>query len=121
MRYAEQLYRNSLYQHQLQSSYRKLHSRYQLLLQRLNSRKNQLLCCDWRSLRGIPFERFLLDVFEALGYSVQMTPPQDLGVDLIVTTGVDRIAIQAKGYSGSVSLQAVQEVTAGMAKVDPIV
>jgi hypothetical protein len=78
-------------------------------------KKNQLLLRDWRSLRGIPFEQFLAEVFEDLGYSVQTTKASgDQGVDLIVTIEGHRVAIQTKGYEKSVGNNSVQEVSAGM-------
>lgn len=71
---------------------------------------------DWRALRGMYFERFLRQVFEHLGYEVQITKTAgDQGVDLIVTLGERRIAIQAKGFAEKVDVFAVQEAYAGMA------
>jgi HJR/Mrr/RecB family endonuclease len=79
------------------------------------SRKNQLLCRDWRSLQGTKFEAFLVEVFEYLGYSVQTTKASgDQGVDLIAVKGGRSLAVQAKGYEKSVGNAAVQEVVAGM-------
>ena len=79
------------------------------------SKKNQLLLNDWRLLRGTPFEQFLVNVFEALGYPVQTTKAScDQGVDLIVTIDGHRVAIQTKGYEKSVGNDSVQEVYAGM-------
>ena len=81
----------------------------------LNSRLNQLLGVEWRALRGIPFEEFLQDVFEAHGYSVSLTKASgDQGVDLIVQKGADRVAVQAKGYVASVGNAAVQQAHSGM-------
>jgi restriction endonuclease Mrr len=89
-------------------------------LQRLRSVLGQarydLLATDWRSLRGVPFEDFLTRVFQLLGYHVQTTKTTgDQGVDLIVFRNGQRIAIQAKGYAGSVGNDAVQQAHAGMA------
>lgn len=79
------------------------------------SKKSQLLLRDWRSLRGIPFEDFLQEVFEDQGYSVQTTRTSgDQGVDLIVTIDGRRVAIQSKGYESNVGNASVQEVYAGM-------
>jgi hypothetical protein len=108
------LHQSYVYQHQLASRYGELSRHHQDLLLRLKSRKNQLQLVDWRSLRGTDFERFLVDVFEALGYTVQTTKASgDQGVDLIATKAGRRIAVQAKGYSNSVGTSAVQEVVAG--------
>ncbi len=80
---------------------------------------DELLDTDLRLLggNGIAFERFLEEVFEVLGYDdVERTKATgDQGVDLIVTDGSQRIAIQAKLYSSNVSNDAVQQAVAGMA------
>lgn len=74
-----------------------------------------LLSRDWKSLRSEPFEKYLEEVFSALGYSVQTTAVTgDQGVDLIVAKHSMKIAIQVKGYFHSVSNGAVQEAYAGM-------
>ena len=50
------------------------------------------------------------------GYSVETTNVSgDQGVDLMVTRGVLRMAIQVKGYHNSVGNAAVQQAFAGMA------
>jgi HJR/Mrr/RecB family endonuclease len=70
----------------------------------------------WRDLRADGFEAFLAEVFETLGYEVEQTGQSgDQGVDLIVAKHGFRMAIQAKGYSGSVGNTAVQEAFTGMA------
>jgi hypothetical protein len=82
----------------------------------LASAKYQLIHTDWRSLRDADFERFVARVFETLGYDVELTKASgDQGVDLVVKGKGRRLAIQAKGYSGSVGNHAVMEVVAGMA------
>ncbi len=78
-------------------------------------RQHRLLMTDWRLLRGIPFENFVADVFQELGYAVEKTKTSgDQGVDLVVARAGHRVAIQAKGYDGNVGNGAVQEVHAGM-------
>lgn len=90
--------------------------RHQNLVDLLNDRRYQLVHSGWRSLRDVPFERFVADVFTELGYSVRVTKRTgDQGVDLIVSGGRRVLAVQCKGYSGSVGNKAVQEVYAGMA------
>lgn len=70
---------------------------------------------ELRQLSGQEFEDFLAGLFHRLGYQVEMTPTSgDYGADLILSKGMDRIAVQAKCYSGSVGVSAVQEVLAGM-------
>jgi len=80
------------------------------------SRQYQLAQRDWRSLRGVPFEQFLSEVFQSLGYVVGETKiTGDQGVDLILTGKEKRIAVQAKGWSAAVGNGAIQEVYSGMA------
>ena len=79
----------------------------------------QLFSRDWRSMRGVEFEDFLEQVFILRGLRVETTKASgDQGVDLIVTNGHWRIAIQVKGYSDSVSNKAVQEAHTGMTFYD---
>jgi hypothetical protein len=78
------------------------------------SRLNQLLLTDWRALRGYDFERFLVAIFGELGYRVtKIGGAGDQGVDLLVSVGSDRVAVQAKGYAKPVSNKAIQEVVSG--------
>jgi hypothetical protein len=87
---------------------------FKLISERFKSRQNQLLMIDWRSLRGVEFENFLADVFQALGYAVETTKASgDQGIDLIASKNGKRIGIQAKGYAKSVGNSAVQEAFAG--------
>ena len=103
---------------QLQSEMRRL-SDIQAAYIREESRQDEideLLATDLRLLDGIGFERHLEKMFEVLGYDVERTKATgDQGVDLIVTDGSQRIAIQAKLYSSNVGNDAVQQVVAGMA------
>lgn len=81
----------------------------------LQDKRNKLLISDWRSLRGIAFEDYLAAAFEANGFVVQTTKASgDQGIDLIVVRQSLKLAIQAKGYEGSVGNAAVQEALAGM-------
>ena len=71
-------------------------------------------------LDGFEFERYLRAHFRKKGYHVELTQPQqDFGVDLILSKGKDRIAVQAKRYNHEagykVTYRAVQEVAAGKA------
>lgn len=94
-------------------------ARHQKIKDYLNDRRIKLRTTDWRPLRDIPFERFLEDVFDMLGYQVKTTKRSgDQGVDLIVIGRGRKIAIQAKGYEGSVGNKAVQEAYAGMSFYD---
>ncbi len=67
-------------------------------------------------LSGVEFEEFLAGLFRAQGYTAELTPTSgDYGADLILSKGGQRIAVQAKRYTGSVGVQAVQEALSGQA------
>jgi restriction endonuclease Mrr len=89
------------------------HEAWQRALAAFQSRLNQLLLCDWRCLRGIPFEEFLKELFELHGYHVEATKASgDQGVDLLVTYGAERIAAQVRSLPhGSVSRSPAQPCT----------
>lgn len=68
----------------------------------------------WRYLTGETWEGYLEQIFLKNGYKVERTKVTgDQGVDLIVSFKRIRLAVQAKGYAGSVGNKAVQEVVAG--------
>lgn len=70
---------------------------------------------NWRHLRGVPFEDFLQETFQSLGYGVETTPTSgDYGIDLIVVAPTERYAVQVKGYEGTVGNSAIQEAYTGM-------
>ncbi|HEY0984472.1 restriction endonuclease [Schlesneria sp.] len=78
-------------------------------------RRTLLLNEDWRAMRSVQLEDFLARVFTELGYAVEPTKTTgDQGVDLVISRSGKRIAVQVKGYEGSVSNAAVQEAHAGM-------
>ena len=84
------------------------------LQHKLNAPFIQLSRMNWRDLRGYDFEAYLEQLFRAHGFEViRHGGAGDQGVDLIAACEGRRIAIQAKGYSGSVGNSAVQEVAAG--------
>jgi HJR/Mrr/RecB family endonuclease len=84
-------------------------------IQELNDRRNKLLLEDWRAMRGIPFEDFLKEVLQVLGFTVDSTKATgDQGIDLVASRAGERLGVQVKGYDGSVSNRAVQEAFAGM-------
>jgi hypothetical protein len=98
----------------LQEEHRDALKQHQRLLQIVNSQRYKLLNIDWKSLRGIPFEDFVADVFELLGFRVQKTKATgDQGLDIIAEGKGQRIGIQCKGYGSSVGNHAVQEAHAG--------
>jgi restriction system protein len=68
----------------------------------------------WRVLSGIEFEQFLERVFLELGFITATTKASgDQGADLILTSGSVKIAVQAKGYTGSVGNDAVKDALLG--------
>lgn len=61
-------------------------------------------------LSGPAFEDLLVRLYGAMGYSVQQTGKTgDAGCDLVVNMNGERWVVQAKRYSGSVGIAAVQE------------
>jgi HJR/Mrr/RecB family endonuclease len=67
-------------------------------------------------LSGAEFENYLAGLFRQLGYQVELTPTTgDYGADLLLSKQDERVAVQAKCYSGSVGVSAVQEALSGMA------
>ena len=80
-------------------------------------RLNQLSAIPWQALSGTDFEEYLGHIFRAHGYQVDLTnTTNDCGVDLVLTRGTRRIAVQAKGYpsGGSIGNDAVLKVVGGM-------
>lgn len=70
-------------------------------------------------LSGSDFEQLLYRLYKDQGYSVQWTGRSgDQGCDLIVNMGNERVAIQAKCYTGSVGNAAVQQIVAAQKKYD---
>lgn len=74
----------------------------------------ELLNRDWDSMSGEQFELFLGEIFQCLGYPSEKTVPPDQGVDLIVTVGTKRIAVQTKRWGKNVGNNAIQEVHLGV-------
>ena len=71
---------------------------------------------ELKKLNGTEFENYLAGLFKSQGYEVEMTPSTgDYGADLILHKDQQRIAVQAKCYTGSVGVSAVQEALSGMA------
>jgi len=68
---------------------------------------------SFSKLNGSDFERLLYRLYEAMGYSVQISGKTgDQGGDLIATKNQERILIQAKCWNNSVPNKAVQEAVA---------
>lgn len=101
--------------HQAQIAYERAVEHHGRLERLLADERYRLHATDWRSLRDVDFENFLARVFRMLGYDVQTTKTSgDQGVDLIVRGKGRKIAVQVKGYQGSVGNAAVQQIYAGM-------
>jgi len=63
---------------------------------------------------GKEYELFIKGTLERAGYQVEMTPDGgDQGVDIIISIGERKIAIQCKFYSSPVGNAAVMQVAAG--------
>jgi len=82
-------------------------------LRQQNAWYHWLCSQDFATMEGLDFERYLRDLFEFLGYSVQMQGGQgDQGADLIIARNGRRTCIQAKRHTQSVTNAAVQQVNA---------
>lgn len=74
----------------------------------------RLLRRNWRDMRGVPFEQFVEEVFNCLGYQTERTKASgDQGIDVIATKNGKRWGIQCKGYTDNVGNGAVQEAHTG--------
>lgn len=63
------------------------------------------------SMSGTEFEKYLKLLFEKMGYAVSLTKKsKDFGVDLILEKNAKKTIMQAKCYSGTVGVSAVQEI-----------
>jgi HJR/Mrr/RecB family endonuclease len=88
--------------------------KYRKTLDRFESRINQLRSEHWKELKAERFENFLADVFREWGYDVQTTKTTgDQGVDLIISKGGVKTAVQTKGYVSSVGNDAIQQAHTG--------
>jgi restriction system protein len=66
------------------------------------------------TMSGTQFERFMADLFTAMGHNtVMLGGSGDQGVDLIVNSKGQRVAVQCKNYKRAVGNKPVQEVFAG--------
>lgn len=64
-------------------------------------------------MNGYEFEKFMGELYEKMGYSVELTPKSgDQGADLIITKYGERTAVQTKNYTENVPNKAIQEVVA---------
>lgn len=80
-------------------------------------RRLSYLITEIDRLSGQEFERVVADIFENMGYTVQLTPASnDLGVDVLAQRVFnkhhEKVGIQVKRYSGAVGNSAIQEIVA---------
>lgn len=67
------------------------------------------------NMTGIQFEKYLMVLFQDLGYLVKSTPKTgDFGADLILQKDKRKVVVQAKRYKKNVGIKAVQEVTSAI-------
>lgn len=65
---------------------------------------------------GFQFEAFLVEIFQTIGYDVQVTQKTaDQGADLFVSRFGETMVIQAKNYTSSVGNFAIQQAIAAKA------
>jgi restriction system protein len=70
---------------------------------------------ELKKLSGTEFEDYLAELFKSQGYQVETTPATgNYGADLLLHKDQQRTAVQAKCYTGSVGVSAVQEALSGM-------
>lgn len=70
------------------------------------------------AMSGADFERALAELFELLGYDVELVGGYDKGADLVLTKDGERTGVQAKRHSGSVGVDAVRQLIDGMKRYD---
>jgi hypothetical protein len=77
-------------------------------------RSEALTIEDVDHMTGLEFEAFVASITRCMGHAAEVTrASNDFGVDVIATVNGERIAIQAKRYSGNVSRTAVSDAVAG--------
>lgn len=80
--------------------------------QKLNAEKIKIYdISQINSFTGEEFERYLKNLFEQMGYRVSLTKKsKDYGVDLILEKHKKQTIVQAKCYSHTVGISAIQEI-----------
>jgi restriction system protein len=64
-------------------------------------------------MSGLEFEQFLVPLFEKLGYQAHVTKGSgDFGADLVLHRKHKKIVVQAKRYSKTIGVSAIQEIVA---------
>jgi restriction system protein len=67
---------------------------------------------------GAAFEQALAELFELLGYEVELIGGYDKGADLVITKDGERTGVQAKRYSSAVPIDAVRQLIDGMRRYE---
>lgn len=82
-----------------------------------NRTSNQLQTTieDIDQMDGLEFEKFLADLYTALGYNTELTSHTDYGIDVIISKDNIKAGIQAKCYGEgrTVGVEAVNQVCGG--------
>lgn len=83
------------------------------------NRENFIKICtisQINALSGLEFEEFLKILFKAMGYEVSLTKrSKDYGADLVIVKSKHKYIVQAKCYSHTVGIKAVQEIISARA------
>lgn len=73
----------------------------------------------WRALRGVPFERAIMRLFNQRGAKAQMTSTTgDGGIDIILTIAGQTFWCQCKGLAAPVSVAPIREIAGVCSKGD---
>lgn len=87
------------------------HKKYLAALKAFEQQQQRLLESFWSTLNGRAFEHELAQLFERLGYGVQLTPyGRDGGIDLFVQQNGISTIVQCKRYTGPVGVAIVREL-----------
>lgn len=87
------------------------HKKYLATLKSFEQQQQRLLESFWSTLSGRAFEHELAQLFERLGYGVQLTPyGRDGGIDLFIQQKTKSTIVQCKRYAGPVGVAIVREL-----------
>jgi restriction endonuclease Mrr len=92
-----------------------LQSEFQQRIQELESERQFSVLAELRSLEPTEFERFVMRLFQQLGYDTELTGKSgDEGVDVIAVKGETRVIVQCKRYRKNVSPSAARDLYGAM-------
>lgn len=87
------------------------HKKYLATLGTFEQQQQRLLESFWSTLSGRAFEHELAQLFERLGYGVQLTPyGRDGAIDLFIQQNGKSTIVQCKRYTGRVGVAIVREL-----------